>query len=296
MIHRTPPSWGALFGLLFALSGLASADPRCVTQSDAAPLCIEEPARRVVSLAPHLTEMLFAIEAQDRIAGVVERSDYPEEARRLANVGPFHSPDLERLLALRPDLIVSWSTGTPAAHIARLRELGFKIWIARSEHLDDIPDELRALGMLTGHPAEAERVASSYARDLQTLRQHYATRPALKGFYEIWPQPLITVGDGHFIAESMRVCGILNIVGATASNTPSWSEEAVIRAAPDLLLTSPPARDFERWRRWTALPAVRNNALFVMPPDVLMRPGPRLIDGVRALCEAADKARAGMQP
>ncbi|MFZ5579658.1 MAG: cobalamin-binding protein [Pseudomonadota bacterium] len=295
---KPEPFLSALIASVFCFLLLAPAPrpllvaPVCASMADETRLCLERPAERVVSLTPHLTEMLHAIGAQDRIAGVVEHSDYPPEAARHPLVGPFHAPDLERLLSLRPDLVVSWRTGSPAALIERLRKLGLPVWIARSERLDDIPAELRALGGLTGQDSAAGQAARDYESALSGLRAEYANRRPLRGFYEIWAHPLITVSDRHFIGEAMHLCGIENIVGSASSATPTWNEEAVIRARPELLLTSPPARDFQRWRRWPELPAVRNDALFILPPDVLMRPGPRLIEGVRALCSSADRARS----
>lgn len=281
-----------LLAALVLSCGKPWAETPCVPQAGGEPLCLPQPARRVVSLAPHLTEMLFAIGAQSRTVGAVDRSDYPAEARALPSVGAYHSPDLERLLALKPDLVVAWASGAPPAQVERLRGLGLAVWLTRGEQLDDVPRELRDLGRLTGHAPRAEQVARAYEDELARLTEAHRNLRPVSGFYEIWPQPLITVSDRHFIGQAMARCGIRNIVGEAMGATPTWSEEAVVRARPELLLTSPPARDFQRWRRWSELPAVRHDMLVVMPADVLMRPGPRLIEGVRALCEAADRARS----
>ena len=277
--------------LAASLSGPAQAHNPCVQQPDGSTFCLEQPAQRVISLAPHLTEMLFAVDAQAQLVGVVDRSDYPPAARSLPNVGAYHSPDLERLISLQPDLIIAWASGTPAAQLARLRALGLKVWITRGEQLEDVPRELRQLGQLTGKPGNAEQAANAFEQELERLTSLHANSRKLSGFYEIWPQPLITVSNRHFIGQAMQRCGIRNIVGDTSSSTPTWGEEAVVRARPELLLASPPARDFNRWRRWTDLPAVQKDALVILPADVLMRPGPRLIEGVRALCETADTLR-----
>ncbi|HET19325.1 MAG TPA: cobalamin-binding protein [Chromatiales bacterium] len=281
--------------LVAALLPAVQAEGLCVEQADGGTLCLDKPAQRIVSLAPHLTEMLFAIGAQAQIAAVVDRSDHPPEALKLQSVGSYHKPDLERMVSLRPDLVVAWKSGSPAAVVEPLRALGLQVLVTRGENLDDIPRELRALGRLTGHEEAAEGAAMAFEGELDTLRKAHEGKPVVSGFFEIWPHPLITVSDAHFIGQAMQVCGIRNIVGNTAQLTPTWSEEAVIRARPELLLISPPARQFERWRRWKELPAVRNDLLVIMPPNVLMRPGPRLIEGVRALCDAADLARA-VQP
>jgi len=288
------PMHGLIAGMLMAvLMALApsrlSAGEVCVHHANGQPFCLEQPAQRIVSLAPHLTEMLFAIGAP--VVGVVDRSDYPPEARALPNLGPYHSPDLERLMRLRPDLVVAWQSGISAAQVERLRSLGLAVWITRGTQIEDVPRELRDLGRLTGRQRTADQVAAAFERELDELTARHAHVRKVSGFYEIWPQPLITVSDRHFIGQAMAVCGIRNIVGDVLGDTPTWSEEAVVRARPEILLTSPPARDFERWRRWPELPAVKNNALIVLPADVLLRPGPRLIEGIRALCAAADRQR-----
>lgn len=280
-----------LAAALLWLAGMlpAQAGGLCVEQADGSPFCLERPAQRIVCLAPHLGEMLLALGAP--VVGVVEGCDYPPEARALPRIGPYHSLDFERLLRLRPDLIVAWQSGTSAAQLARLRKLGLEVWVARSTRLADIPREWRALGRLSGREVQAEGLAAGFERELGELAVRHARVRRLSGFYEVWPQPLLTVSDAHFIGQAMAVCGIRNIAGDALGDTPTWSEEAVLRARPELIITSAPARDFARWRRWAELPAVKNDALIVLPADLLLRPGPRLIEGIRALCAAADRYR-----
>lgn len=267
------------------------AEALCVTQADGGRLCLDRPPERILSLAPHVTEMLFAVGAQARIAGVVAYSDFPPEARALPNIGSYHALDLERVLALRPDLVIAWAEGNAPAQLDRLRALGLPIWSTPGRRFADVPAVLRDLGRLTGNAAQAETLARDFEGEVQALTEAHRTLPPLRGFYEIWPSPLVTVGPEHFISEAMTRCGIANLVDASLGDTPTWSEEAVIRARPHLIITSPPARDFERWKRWKDLPAVQGDGLIVLPPDVLMRPGPRLVEGLRALCAAADAAR-----
>ncbi|MEW5838690.1 MAG: cobalamin-binding protein [Pseudomonadota bacterium] len=277
---------------VLALGGTGQADEVCVPDAQAKSFCLAQPANRIVSLAPHLTEMAFAIGAGGQLVGAVSYSDFPPEARALPSLGNYNQPDLEKLLALKPDLALAWQSGASPALLDKLAKLGIPAWVSRSEHLADIPAELRGIGLLSGHAAEGKKAADAFEHELESIWQEHAHSRPLRGFYQIWPQPLLTVSDNHFIAEAMRYCAIENIVGQANNLTPTWSEEEVVRARPELILTSPPSRDFTRWQRWPQLPAVKNQALIVLPPDVLARPGPRLIQGVRALCAAADKVRA----
>lgn len=269
----------------------AHAAELCVKNLDGSPYCLEQPAQRIVSLAPHLTEMAFAVGAGGQLVGVVSHSDFPSAARALANLGNYNQPDMEKLLTLKPDLVLAWHSGASPALLDTLQRLGIKVWVSRGEHIADIPVELRSIGLLSGHAAQGTQEAENFERELNALTHAREKARKVRGFYQIWPQPLITVSDGHFIAEAMQHCGIENIVGKSSNLTPTWSEEAVLRARPELIMTSPPARDFERWARWPDLPAVKNNALIILPPDVLMRPAPRMLEGIRALCAAADRVR-----
>ncbi len=269
----------------------AQATELCVKNLDGSPFCLPQPAQRIVSLAPHLTEMAYAVGAGEQLVGVVSHSDYPPAARALPNIGGYHQPDMEKLLTLKPDLVLAWHSGASPALLDALQRFGIKVWVSRGEHLADIPAELRGIGLLSGHQAEGEQQAEDFTRELDALTQARATARKVRGFYQIWPQPLVTVSNGHFISEAMQHCGIENIVDTNSSLTPTWSIEAVLRARPELIMTSPPARDFKQWERWPELPAVKNHALIILPPDVLMRPAPRVLEGIRALCAAADRVR-----
>ncbi len=279
----------ALAGLL-ALSH-AQAGELCVKNADASLLCLKQPAQRVISLAPHLSEMMFAVDAGEQLVGVVSHSDYPPAAKALPDIGSYHQPDLEKLLALQPDLVLGWQSGTSPALRDKLTQLGLKLWVGRGEQLSDIAAELRAIGALTGHAHTGEQAAQRFEHELESLAAAHRDARPLRGFYQVWPQPLVTVSDGHFISEAMRICAVSNIVGQAQSSAPTWSVEAVVRARPEIIFTSAPARDFENWQRWSDMPAVKNHALIVLPADVLMRPAPRVIEGVRALCTAADRHR-----
>ncbi|HES77256.1 MAG TPA: cobalamin-binding protein [bacterium] len=272
------------------------ADELCVTNFDGSPFCLEQPAQRIISLAPHLTEMAFAAGAGAQLVAVVSYSDFPPAARTLPNLGNYNQPDMEKLLTLKPDLVLAWHSGAAPALLDTLKRLGIKVWVSRGEHIEDIPIELRSIGLLSGHPAAGQQAAEAFEHELGLITQEHARSRPVRGFFQIWPQPLVTVSDAHFIAEAMQRCGIENIVGKTSSTTPTWSEEAVVRARPELILTSPPARDFDRWARWPDLPAVKNHALVILPADVLMRPAPRMLEGLRALCAAADRVRATQAP
>ncbi|AHE99363.1 ABC transporter substrate-binding protein [Thioalkalivibrio paradoxus ARh 1] len=277
--------------LVLLASPAAPAADHCATGVDGDRLCLPAPAQRIVSLAPHLTEMLFAVGAGERVVGAVAYSDYPEAAREIPEIGGYRGLDLERIVRLQPDLVVAWADGNLPADLERLERLGLTVFSTPGRSFQDVPKTLRQLGRLTGGESQADAAADDFVSRLEYWTARYRDPPRLKGFFEIWPSPLVTVGPRHYISEAMDRCGIDNIVTDGLGDTPTWSEEAVVRAAPDLIITSPPARDLDRWRRWQDLPAARFDGLLVLPADVLMRAGPRLVDGLQALCEMADQVR-----
>lgn len=264
-----------------------------------APVRLARPAARVVSLAPHLTENLFAIGAGDLIVGTVQYSDHPEAARRLPRVGGYSRLDLEAVAALKPDLVVAWQTGNGAAELEKIRGLGIPVFVTQADRIEQVAADLERLGRLTGREAGAQAAAQAFRRRLAGLRQRYAERPPVRTFYEVWHQPLMTVGGGQIISDAIRVCGGDNIFAGLTALAPQVSEEAVVAADPEAIVASGmgEARPdwLDNWRRWTALTAVARGNLFFIPPDLLQRHTPRLLDGTEMLCRHLETARERRQ-
>ncbi|SOZ35825.1 Iron complex transport system substrate-binding protein [Cupriavidus neocaledonicus] len=264
---------------------------------------LAQPARRVVSLAPHVTEMLFAAGAGDRIVGTVNYSDYPPQARAIARVGDNKALDLERIAALRPDLIVVWRHGNAQKQADRLRALGIPLFYSEPRRLAAIPDNIEKLGTLLGTDATARRAADGFRQQVETLRQTYAARPPVTVFYQVWQQPLMTLNGQHLVSDMLALCGGRNLFAAEAPLVPTVSVEAVIAGNPEAMVTAgmgatrsdQPLPDFEMWRRWKQVTAVARNNLFVIDGDLLNRAGPRVVQGAAQLCKDLDTAR-GRRP
>jgi iron complex transport system substrate-binding protein len=257
---------------------------------------LAQPARRIVSLAPHVTETLFAAGAGDRLVGVVDYSDYPEAARRLPRVGSHARLDLEAILALKPDLAVGWASGNSAVHVAKLRLLGIPVYLAEPVRIDDIATNLERYGQLAGTPAAGRAAATDFRDRLKVLRDRHAARPVVRTFYEVWSQPLTTVGGGQIISDVIRLCGGENVFGRLKTLAPRVSVEAVLAADPEAIVASgmDAARPewLEDWRRWASLAAVKRDNLFFVPPDIIQRPTPRLVEGAERLCAHLETARS----
>lgn len=255
------------------------------------------PARRIVSLAPHITELLFAAGAGDRVVGVVAYSDHPPAARRLPSVGSYTGVDTEAILALRPDLVVGWQGGNQPAELDLLAGLGIAVYRTDPRTLADIPLAIRQLGRLAGTRDSAEAAARTFETGLAVLAARHRNVRRVSVFYQVWDVPIMTIGGDHWISQIIDLCGGTNVFAALKAPTPTVSLEAVLAAAPEVILTGgmgdvKPAW-LAQWRNWPQLPAVQAGNLHVINPDWLQRAGPRLLDGARAVCTALDQARTG---
>ncbi|ULX55797.1 cobalamin-binding protein [Cupriavidus taiwanensis] len=261
---------------------------------------LAQPARRVVSLAPHVTEMLFAAGGGDRIVGTVNYSDYPPQARAITRVGDNKALDLERIAALKPDLIVVWRHGNAQKQADRLRALGIPMFYSEPRRLATIPDNIEKLGTLLGTEATARRAADGFRQQVETLRKTYAARPPVTVFYQVWQQPLMTLNGQHLVSDMLALCGGRNLFAAETPLVPTVSVEAVIAGNPEAMVTAgmgatrsdQPLPDFEMWRRWKQVTAVARNNLFVIDGDLLNRAGPRVVQGAAQLCKDLDTARS----
>lgn len=272
----------------------AWAAPVEVADATGAPVRLAGPAQRIVSLAPHATELLFAVGAGARVVGVVATSDWPVAARRLPQVGDSRAVDLERIVALQPDLIVTWPYTAPA-QIERLRQRGIAVFTTDPKTVAAIGADLERLGVLTGRAGEARTLAAQLAARVEALQRASAGKPRLSVFYEIWPSPLYTIGGQHLISQAITLCGGSNVFAAATLPAPVVATEAVLAARPDVIIAA--ADDglrpdwLDEWRRWPALPAVAAGNLHVVDGNLLHRAGPRFVDGIEQLCRVLDTAR-----
>jgi len=254
-------------------------------------LRLAQPATRIISLAPHATELLFAAGAGTRVVAVAAWSDFPPEAAKLPQVGDAHALDIERIVALRPDLVVAWSSGNSASQIAQLEARGIAVFRSDPQHVEEVASNLERLGALAGTDATAALAARRFRKGFAELARSHAGRAPVKLFYEIWGEPLMTFNDKHIVSDVMRLCGARNIFGDSPLLTPTVPVEAVISAAPDLIISGTGAEVLEAWRRWPQIPAVKNAKLCTVDPAHMHRAGPRLLDGARELCGCIDAAR-----
>lgn len=286
-----------LLAMLFlaSLPCLASADIS-VRDDTGADVRLARPARRIITLAPHLAETLFAAGAGPQLVGTVDYSTFPEEVKKIARVGGYSKIDLEAVVALRPDLVIAWQSGNAPAHIDKLQALGLPVYISQPNRIDDIASEIERIGILAGTGDEAARAAKSFRARLKALQVRHANRPRVRTFYQVWHQPLKTVGGTQIISDVIRLCGGENVFAGLNVMAPEVTAEAVLAANPEAIIASGmgEARPewLDAWKLRTGLLAAQRQNLFFIPPDLIQRHTPRLLDGAEQLCRHLDTARA----
>ncbi|RFU46097.1 cobalamin-binding protein [Paraburkholderia sp. DHOC27] len=271
-----------------------------VTDDSGAPVTLAAPAQRVISLAPHVTELIYAAGGGSRVVGAVSYSDYPPEARQVPRVGDNTALDLERIAALKPDLIVVWRHGNAQAELERLRDLHIPTFYSEPHRLDDVAVTLTKLGTLLGTSVTADAAAAAYRRDIEKLRAQYANRPPVSVFYQVWDRPLMTLNGTHMVSDVITLCGGRNVFAQLQPLVPTVSTEAVLAANPEAIVTSAqgatkpdtPLPQLDNWRAWPSLKAVTRNNLFAIDGDLIDRPTPRLAQGAARLCEDLEVARS----
>ena len=256
---------------------------------------LDQPAKRIVALAPHIVENLYSAGAGDKLVGVVSYSNFPDEAKNVPEVGTYNAFSLEQVLALNPDLVVMWGSGNGMQTLSTFEALGIPVYVSELRQLSDVPKSIRNLSQLAGTPAIGEAEASRIETELNALHRRYGEKRSLSVLYQIWNDPLQTVNGEHLISEIISLCGGYNIFGDARSLAPRVSIESVLLRDPDAIVASGmgEARPewLDQWRAYPSLTAVADEALFFVNPDHLQRPSARIVLGAQSLCQQLDQIR-----
>ncbi len=288
--------------LRFMLAGLLalalSARGAEITSTDdrGRALTLPAPAQRIVALAPSITELAYAAGAGGRLVGVARYSDFPAAAKGIPQVGDASRIDLERVLSLKPDLVIGWKSGNQVADIERLETLGFKVYSVEPATLAAIPQLLRTVGLLAGTGAIAQGAADEFERGIAALRERYGARRKVRVFYEIWHTPLMTVNGRHMISDVIRLCGGSNVFTQLATLTPVVSLEGVIARQPEVVLggssATTPDEFAAQWRRYEGFVKLRGVKAMYVDPDRIQRQTPRILEGAQTVCEHLEQVRS----
>jgi iron complex transport system substrate-binding protein len=291
------PSWRV--GLTVALLGLAPAllaSPICVIDDAQRKVCLQAPAQRIATLSPGATELVFAAGGGERVVAVVAFSDYPPAARALPSVGSHSRLDMERLLSLQPDLAIVWGSGNSADQIDALEDFGVPVFYLEPENAEGIAQAIERLARLSDSQAVGRSAAERFRRGMAELAEQYRDAEPVTVFYQVWNKPLMTVNDAHLIGQVIRLCGGHNVFAELPRQIPRIDIEAVLAANPQAILAGGMGEEnrywLTEWRAYPGLQAVQQDNLFFIPPSLVQRPTPRLLEGTRLLCESLETARA----
>ena len=285
--------------LIAVLAAAAGSSSGAVTAVDdrGERVVLAVPAQRIVALAPSITELVFAAGAGDRLVAVARYSDFPPQAGTIAQIGDASRIDIERVISLKPDLVIAWKTGNHAGDYERLKRLGFAVFIAEPDRLQAIGRLVRTIGTLAGTGEAAGQTAEIFERAIESLAGQYRERPAVPVFYEIWHSPLMTVNGRHLISDVIALCGGRNVFGGVPALTPVVSLESVIAARPAVVLggssATSPDEFAAAWQRDSRFEALRKLRAIYVDPDLIQRQSPRVLDGARAVCAQLERVRAG---
>ena len=299
-----PARWHSSVRQVAALMSLMCCTLYCTAESTAVStvddgghkITLPAPAARIISLAPNITELLYAAGAGAAVVGVSAWSDYPPAAEKLPIVADGARLELERIIDLKPDLVIAWKSGSSARQVARLRKLGLTVFESEPRSFEDIARSLERFGTLAGS-AEGKKSAANFRQRLRELREHYHGRKKISVFYQIWPSPLMTLNGKHMVSDALRLCGATNIFADLPPLAPTVSTEAVVTANPDaIILTDERSPAADRWRSLSMMKAVRHDNIFGVNGTLMNRAGPRIIEGTAQLCERIDSARKRLHP
>ncbi len=280
--------------LTMIMAAVAAAAGVSVLDDSGQVVALPAPAQRIVSLAPHATEILFAAGAGRAVVGVTAWSDFPPEANAIPQVGDAIGLDLERIVALAPDLVVTWPWTAPA-QVEQLRARGMRIYMIDAKSIGGIADNVERLATLAGTTGQAGPAVAQWRRRLRALEARPVATPPLRVFYQLGDAPMFTIGGPQLITQAIALCGGRNVFAALNAPAPMIDTEAVVGARPQAIVAGtdhaqPPAW-LAAWKRWPDLPAVKAGNLFTADAMLLHRPGPRFLDGVEQLCMLLDRAR-----
>jgi len=259
-------------------------------------LSFSQPVKRIISLAPHITELLYAAGAEKQILGTVSYSDYPPAAKQLPVIGSYVKADYERVLAAQPEVVMYWKSGNPENMVNGIRKLNLKLFNSEPDNFEDVAASLIELGKLLGTEKIANLRAQQYLQRLSALRKKYSNKnnKKVRVFYQVWNQPLMTINQQHLINDVIDFCGGVNVFAALDNIAPTVDIESVMQKNPDVIVAGM-AKGREQWlhewQKWQTIDAVKNKALYSIDASLIVRQTPRILDGTEKMCELLQQYR-----
>ena len=285
---------GLVLGV-FTSQLLAAETPRCAVDDAGQELCLAAPAQRIATLSPGATELTFAAGAGEQVIAGVNYSDYPPAALKLPLVGNHTRIDVEALLALKPDLIITWVTGNPAPQLELLHELGLPMFAIEPRTFEGVSSAIERLSILAGTESAGFVEAERFRSGIAAIAEQYRDVQPVSVFYQVWETPLMTINNEHLIGKVLQLCGGVNVFADMPRLVPRISPEVVLQADPEVILTGSVEgasdQQLDHWQKYPKMRAVALDNLFFVPASPISRPTPRLLEASRHICQKLDIAR-----
>ncbi len=281
--------------LLLVWSGRLLAQPVAVLDDEGTLVRLSAPAQRIISLSPHLAENVFSAGAGKALIATVAFSDYPRKARSVARIGAYNAIDIERIITLKPDLVLAWGSGNGTQLVEQLRGLGLTVFVSEPLKLDDIASLIERLGILAGTTDAAWPVASLFRQTIEGIKLRHRKKRKVSVFYQIWDAPLMTINGNHMISDVIRLCGGRNVFSELKVLAPQVSTEAVIQANPEVIIASGAVGEhpewLKSWLKWRGVQAVKRKQIYTLEADIIQRQTMRLLMGATQLCAILENVR-----
>jgi vitamin B12 transport system substrate-binding protein len=260
-----------------------------------APQALADKPLRIVALAPHIVENLYAIGAGDLIVGTLDYADYPQEATKIERIGGYNGISIEKLLMLKPDMVIAWKSGNQAEDLAQIKRLGIELHLSNPRSIEGVAKEILKLGQLTGRIEQSKKVAEAFTVKLNAIKATQQNKTTLTGFYQLWPEPMMTVSKNTWINQLIETCQVTNVFADSETDYPQISIENVIVTKPQIIII--PDEKSKRviptvnWQQWPEIPAVKYEQFISVNADLLHRFSPRMLDGLAQMCDKIEVSR-----
>ena len=258
-------------------------------------LSFDKPVEKMIALSPHLAELVYEAGAQNKLAGTVGFADFPPEAGQIPRVGSYNTWDVEKIMALQPDVVLVWFSARGEHAVERLKNLGFKVYVSEPRKFADISRTIRDIGSMSGTGHIASEKAGDFERAIADLRQKYINSDKVRVFYQVWRPPLVTINGKQLINQVFKLCGGENVFADLPALAPVIDTESLLQANPDVMIGGARMEDRQQWlaewHRWPELQAVKSNNLFFVDPDLLSRQSSRMLDGASQVCGLIERVR-----
>ncbi|WP_409423867.1 MULTISPECIES: cobalamin-binding protein [unclassified Pseudoalteromonas] len=259
------------------------------------PQALADKPLRIVALAPHIVENLYAIGAGDLIVGTLDYADYPQEATKIERIGGYNGISIEKLLMLKPDMVIAWKSGNQAEDLAQIKRLGIELHLSNPRSIEGVAKEILKLGQLTGRIEQSKKVAEAFTVKLNAIKATQQNKTTLTGFYQLWPEPMMTVSKNTWINQLIETCQVTNVFADSDTDYPQISIENVIVTKPQIIII--PDEKSKRviptvnWQQWPEIPAVKYEQFISVNADLLHRFSPRMLDGLAQMCDKIEVSR-----